>query len=42
MLAHEKSTSLVELFSVELKFDTLHDWFSYVKKPKFIELNDIK
>lgn len=42
VLAHEKSTSLVELFSVELKFDTLHDWFSYVKKPKFFELNDIK
>ena len=24
VLAHEKSTSLVELFSVELKFDTLY------------------
>ena len=44
MLGLEKSTSLAELFSVELKFtiDTLNDWFSDVIKPKFFELNDIK
>ena len=43
-LAHEKSTSLSELFSVELKFtiDPLNDWFSNTIKPKFLELNDIK
>ena len=44
VLAREKSTSLAELFSAELKFtiDTLNDWFSNVIKPKFFELNDIK
>lgn len=44
MLAREKSTSLAELFLVELKFavDTLNDWFSHTIKPKFFELNDIK
>ena len=43
-LAHEKSTSLSELFSVELKFtiDPLNNWFSNTIKPKFLELNDIK
>ena len=44
MLAREKSTSLAELFSIELKFtvDTLNDWFSNTIKPKFLEPNDIK
>ena len=44
VLAREKSTSLAELFSVELKFtiDTLNDWFSRIIKPKFLELDDIK
>ena len=44
MLPREKSTSLAELFSVELKFtvDTLNDWFSYTIKPKFLEPSDIK
>ena len=39
VLAREKSTSLAELFSVELKFtvNTLNDWFSRVIKPKFFE-----
>ena len=41
MLAHEKLTSLAELFSVELKFtvDTLKDWFSRIIKPKFFEID---
>ena len=40
----EKSTSLAELFSGELKFtvDTLNDWFSIAIKPKYFELGDIK
>lgn len=44
MSAREKSTSLAELFSIELKLaiDTLNAWFSNTIKPKFIELNDIK
>ena len=44
VFAHEKSTSLTELFSVELKFtiDTLNDCFSNVMKPNFFELNGIK
>ena len=44
VLAREKSTSLAELFSVELKFtiDILNHWFFNVIKPKFFELNDIK
>ena len=44
MLAREKSTSLAELFLVELKFTIgiLNDWFSYVIKPKFFELEHIK
>ena len=44
LLAREKSTSLAEIFSVELKFtvDTLNDWFSNTIKPTFLELNDIK
>ena len=41
VLAREKSTSLAELFSVELKFtvDTLKDWFSRIIKPKFFEID---
>ena len=44
VLAREKSTSLAELFSVELKFtvDTLNEWFSRIIKPRFFELEDIK
>ena len=44
VLAHEKSTSLAELFSIELKFtiDTLNAWFSNTIKPKLFYLNDIK
>ena len=44
VLAHEKSTSLAEIFSVELKFtvDTLNEWFSRVIKTNFFELDDIK
>ena len=44
VLAREKSTSLAELFLVELKFTIgiLNDWFSNVIKPKFFELEDIK
>ena len=44
VLARKKSTSLTQLFSVELKFtvDTLNKWFSRITKPKFFELDDIK
>ena len=44
MLARKKSTSLAELFYVELKFtiDALNDWFSRIIKPKFFELDDIQ
>ena len=44
VLALEKSTSLAELFSVELKFivNTLNEWFSRIIKLKFFELDDIK
>ena len=44
VLACEKSTSLAELFSVELKFtmDTLNAWFSDTIKSKLYNLNDIK
>ena len=44
VLAHEKSTSLAELFSIELKFtiDTLNAWFSNTIKSKLFYLNDIK
>ena len=44
LLARKKSTSLAELFYVELKFtiDTLNDWFSRIIKPKLFELDDIK
>ena len=44
VLAREKSTSLAEIFSVELKFtvDTLNEWFSRIIKTKFFELDDIK
>ena len=43
-MASEKSTSLTELFSVELKFtiDTLNNWFLNTIKAKFLELHDIK
>ena len=44
VLAREKSTSLAELFSVELKctIDALDNCFSNTIKPKVLELNDIK
>ena len=44
VLACEKSFSLAELFSVELKFTvhTLNAWFSNITKPKCFELDDIK
>ena len=44
VFVREKSTSLAELFSVEIKFtiDTLNNWFSAMIKPKFLELNDNK
>ena len=44
VLAHEKSTSLTGIFSVELKFtvDTSNDWFSSILKPKFLEVDTIK
>ena len=44
VLAREKSTSLAELFSVEIKFtvDTLNNWFSSILKPKFLEVCTIK
>ena len=44
VLACEKSTSLAQLFSVELKFtvDTVNDWFSRIIKPNFFETDDIK
>ena len=44
LLARKKSTSLAELFYVELKFtiDALNDWFSRIIKPKFFELDDIQ
>ena len=43
-MAREKSTSLTELFSGELKFaiDTLNNWFSNTIKTKFLDLDDIK
>ena len=44
VLTSEKSTSLAELFSVELKFtiDVLNDWFSNITKPKFLDVNGTK
>ena len=44
VLTREKSTSLAELFSVELKFtiNTLNAWFSNTIKSKFLSLDDIK
>ena len=44
VLAREKSTSLAELFSVELKFtiDTSNTLFSDTIKSKFLDLNNIK
>ena len=43
VLAQEKSTSLAELFSVELKFtiDNLNDWFSRIIKKIFLKENPI-
>ena len=44
VLAQEKSTSVAELFSVELKFtiDTLKAWFGKIIKPKFFEIDYAK
>ena len=44
LLVHEKSASLSELFSVELKFtiDTLNKWFKSGFKSKFLALNEIQ
>ena len=44
ILAREKSTSLAELFPVELKFiiDILNNLFRNTIKTKFLELSDIK
>ena len=44
VFACEKSKSLAELFSVELKFtiDTLNEWLFRTIKPDFFELDDIK
>ena len=43
-LDRQKSTSLSELFSVELKFtiDTLVKWFGCTFKSKFLELGKIQ
>ena len=44
VLLREKSMSLSELISVELKFtiDTLNKWFKSVFKSKCLELNEIQ
>ena len=44
VLVRQKSTSLSELFSVELKFTiyTLVKWFNEIFKSKFLELNEIQ
>ena len=44
VLARHQSTSLAELFSVELKFfvDTLNACFNSLIKPKFLELDILK
>lgn len=44
VLASKKSTSLTELFSVELKFtiNSLNNWFRNTIKIKSLELDDIK
>ena len=44
VLAHEKSTSLAELFSVELKFaiNTLKYWSLRIIKPKFFEIDSAR
>ena len=44
VFAREKSKSLAELFSVELKFtiDTLNEWLFRTIKPDFFELDDVK
>ena len=43
VLAREKSTSLSELFSVELKFtaDIFKKWFKHTIKSELLELNNI-
>lgn len=43
VLAREKSASLAELFSIELKFtvDTLKGWFNSTIKPKFFEIDSL-
>lgn len=43
VLACKKSTSLSQLFSIELKFtiDTPTSWFKHTIKPKFVELEEI-
>lgn len=43
VLACKKSTSLSQLFSIELKFtiDTLTSLFKHTIKPKFVELEEI-
>ena len=43
-MVRQKSTSLSELFSVELKFtiDTLVKWFNRTFKSKFLELGEIQ
>lgn len=43
VLAREKSTSLTELFSIELKFtiDTLKDWFNSTIKPNLFEIDSL-
>ena len=44
VLFRQKSTSLSELFSIELKFtmDILVKWFGYTFKPNSLELGEIQ
>ena len=44
VLNREKSTSLAELFAIELKFttDTLIKWFNDIFKPEFREVSEIQ
>ena len=44
VFTREKSKSLAELFSFELKLtiDTLNEWLFRIIKPEFFELDDIK
>ena len=41
VLSRQKSTSLAERFSIELKFtiDALREWFNRIMKPEFFELD---